>query len=132
VKKTPKKTPKKARHSWKHSEGGRSGTCKVCGLKYKLVKNGASVMLSTRFLVDGEWVAVRSQPSCVKAKTKRKASKAINDATIRADERAKTEAETRLLLDEVATLRAQVDAYAEKLGLRIMSLPLTTQKGGAK
>ena len=123
-------TPKKARHSWRHSKGGRSSTCKVCGLKYRLVNNGDALTLLTKYLVDGEWIALRSQPSCVKAKTKRKV--AINEATIRADERAKTEAETRLLLDEVATLRAQVDAYAEKLGLRIMSLPLTTQKGGAK
>ena len=120
VKKTPKKTPKKARHSWKHSEGGRSGTCKVCGLKYKLVKNGASVMLSTRFLVDGEWVAVRSQPSCVKAKTTRKASKEIDEATVRDRQRAKVEAEI------LAWLRLLAFSYASG------GFTSSSTKGGAK
>jgi len=65
---TPKKT-RHTRHSWKHSKGGKSGTCKVCGLKYRLVKNGDALMLLTKYFVDGEWIALKSQPLCVKVKT---------------------------------------------------------------
>jgi len=41
----------------------------VCGLKYRLVKNGDALMLLTKYFVDGEWIALKSQPLCVKVKT---------------------------------------------------------------
>jgi len=110
----------------------------VCGLKYRLVKNGDALMLLTKYFVDGEWIALKSQPLCVKVKTtKGKASKEIDEATIRADERAKTEAEIVAWLHlqargligtgrvaEINTLTLCADAIRDGV--------VTATKGGAK